>query len=347
VAAGGLIYAGWVNIVGAPAVALQRELTTDQIWRQQSVAPVDWSHDDVSAWATGLGLRELAVGLRKNGVDGQLLLTLSEQDVRKDLGVSNDLQVRKITMAIEKLRRGDSLPPSASRQGLLLQGLNSSEPAKTDAAHLSGAHKSSSSSSVPPVSLIKTYSLYRIWQKMSDLSDPPFMTIDIDTSIKSFDHHLAKIREDVLKKEGAHAGISPARSRENGRTASGATLITLKHRNGESIENIDQLPANTEKLFLLVGHELFFYPDDNVGETFSVPLPSDRRSVTVEVLANTPRLMLIKNFLSPSECEDIKTLARAKLEPSTVLAQGDQSKGENKVKDSVRTSETAWSLSLS
>ena len=48
----------------------------------------------------------------------------------------------------------------------------------------------------------------------------------------------------------------------------------------------------------------------------------------VEVLASTPRLMLIRNFLSPSECEEIKKTATPKLEPSTVLAQGDQSKGE-------------------
>lgn len=243
VAACGLIYAGWVNIVGMPAAALPRELTADEIWRQQSVAPVDWSHDDVSAWARGLGLRELAAGLRKNGVDGQLLLSLSENDVRKDLGVSNDLQVRKITVAIEKLRRGDSLPPSASRQGLLLQGLNASEPARPDAAQLSTAHKSSASSSstIPPIAPIKTYSLYRIWQKMS--TDAPFMTIDIDPAIKSFDHHLSTIRAHVLKKEGEGAGLSPARSKENGRTGSGAILITLKHRNGENIEASHQLPC--------------------------------------------------------------------------------------------------------
>ena len=32
-------------------------------------------------------------GLRKNGVDGQLLLTLTAHDLRKDLGILNDLQV--------------------------------------------------------------------------------------------------------------------------------------------------------------------------------------------------------------------------------------------------------------
>ncbi len=42
----------------------------------------------------------------------------------------------------------------------------------------------------------------------------------------------------------------------------------------------------------------------------------------MEVLSATPRLMLVTNFLAPSECEDIKKLAQLKgMEPSTVLAQ--------------------------
>ena len=52
--------------------------------------------------------------------------------------------------------------------------------------------------------------------------------------------------------------------------------------------------------------------------------------------------MLIENFLSPSECEEIQKMAAPSMSPSTVLKQGDQSKGEEKIKDSVRTSETAW-----
>jgi len=59
-AACGLLYAGWVNIVG---VSTSAPLTADQVWRQQTIAPVDWTYDDVGAWARGLGLRLLERGV--------------------------------------------------------------------------------------------------------------------------------------------------------------------------------------------------------------------------------------------------------------------------------------------
>ena len=43
--------------------------------------------------------------------------------------------------------------------------------------------------------------------------------------------------------------------------------------------------------------------------------------------------MLIENFLSPSECEEIQKMAAPSMSPSTVLKQGDQSKGEEKIKE--------------
>lgn len=142
-----------------------------------------------------------------------------------------------------------------------------------------------------------------------------------------------------MRREGVHAGASPARGKEG---QGDKPFISLVHRNGVALESVQDLPADSGKLFLLVGHELFFFPDDVVGEKLLVPLPSAQRSVEVEVVSTTPRLVHVKDFLSPSECQEIMKLATPKLEPSTVLAQGDQSKGENKVKDSVRTSETAW-----
>jgi len=265
-------------------------------------------------------------------VDGQLLLTLSEQDIRKDLGIANDLQLHRIALAIEKLRTGDKLPPSASRQGLLRQGLNAS------------LTLSPKSSNVPPIRNepaaklpVRILRLFRIWQQMSKAE--PYMTYSLEPG-KSWVSHVDAIRAKVIAREGQEAGRSSSRKREH--KAGDNVQIVLKTRNGVSIENEQHLPTDEQNLFLMVGQELFFFPDDIIGEKMMVPLPSSHRSVQVEVLSDTPRLMLIKNFLSPSECEEIMRLARDKLEPSTVLAQGDQSKGENKVKDSVRTSETAW-----
>ena len=75
---------------------------------------------------------------------------------------------------------------------------------------------------------------------------------------------------------------------------------------------------------------------------YQVYLSSTHSRRVSQVLSSTPRLMLIENFLSPSECEEIQKMAAPSMSPSTVLKQGDQSKGEEKIKDSVRTSETAW-----
>lgn len=210
VAGCGILYAGWVNVMGMPAE--RTVLSTDQTWRLQSVAPLDWNYQDVDAWATSIGLRPLASSLRRNGVDGQLLLTLTENDIRKDLSISNDLQVRKVMLAIQKLRNGDNLPPSASRQGLLLHGLNSSATVlasgKNAAAQVKVAATLPSSRAGPG---IRTFSLYRIWQRMS--SDVPFMTIQIDAS-KSWDSHIESIRTTVVSREGPDAGHSPARGKK-------------------------------------------------------------------------------------------------------------------------------------
>lgn len=339
-AAGGLLYAGYVSVgylVGARGRAAAP--TADQLWRQQSVQPVDWSYDDVGVWAAGLGLDALAAGLRRNGVDGQLLLSLTEKDIRTDLGIANDLQVRKIEQALQKLRRGDKLPPSALGQGLLMQGFNSSTggvPASPGAPR--AARSLPSSRPVAAAAGLRKYALFRIWQSMS--GDAPFMTLEIDPALgKSWNEHMEHVRAEVMRREGVHAGASPARGKEG---QGDKPFISLVHRNGVALESVQDLPADSGKLFLLVGHELFFFPDDVVGEKLLVPLPSAQRSVEVEVVSTTPRLVHVKDFLSPSECQEIMKLATPKLEPSTVLAQGDQSKGENKVKDSVRTSETAW-----
>ena len=78
------------------------------------------------------------------------------------------------------------------------------------------------------------------------------------------------------------------------------------------------------------------------GEKFVVSLPPSSRTVEVKRLSSTPRLFVVENFLSAEECAEIIKTATPLLAPSTVLKQGDQSNGEEKVKDEVRTSETAW-----
>ena len=108
----------------------------------------------------------------------------------------------------------------------------------------------------------------------------------------------------------------------------GAVATRVVTRAGLPVTKVGELPA---KVFVLVGKEVYMYPTDTAGEVFAVPLPGSGRSVKVEVLSHTPQLLLVRNFLSPGECEEVIREATPKMEPSTVLKQGDQSDGEHKV----------------
>ncbi|KAJ1494688.1 hypothetical protein T484DRAFT_2399519 [Baffinella frigidus] len=121
----------------------------------------------------------------------------------------------------------------------------------------------------------------------------------------------------------------------------GSSATKIVTRAGLNIMKISDMPP---KVFVLMGQEAYLYPTENIGEVFKVPLAESSRSITVEVLSHSPQLLIVRNFLAPSECEDVIKAATPKMEPSTVLKQGDQTSGENKVRDSVRTSSTAWMM---
>lgn len=63
----------------------------DQEWRLKSVSPRDWNARDVQAWASELGLDAFMQGFRRSSVDGELLLSITEDEVRKDLKVTDNL----------------------------------------------------------------------------------------------------------------------------------------------------------------------------------------------------------------------------------------------------------------
>ena len=283
VAVGGVLYAGWVNLAGGDLDG-SAKATADQEWRQQTVDPVDWNHEDVGVWAAGLGLARLAAALRRSGVDGQLLLTLTEADIRNDLGITNDLQVRKVLMALGKLRSGDRLPPSASKQGLLSSGLNSSAPTGPGVLASSPLAKRKGVGIAPAAPIAVKFKLYRIWQSMRN--DHPFLELEFaaDDS-KSWDRSIAAIRKHVIAAEGHQVGRAVSAHGNTPRGERDVVQILLKQRNGVTVESPRQLPADTDKLFCLVGDELFFFPDDTIGEKFRVPLPTSQRSVQVEVCA--------------------------------------------------------------
>ena len=73
--------------------------------------------------------------------------------------------------------------------------------------------------------------------------------------------------------------------------------IVIRTRAGLVVIDMDTAP---EKVFVLVGEESYFYPADTIGEKFQVPLKSTGdKVVEVEVLSNSPRLVMIKSMMFP------------------------------------------------
>jgi hypothetical protein len=65
---------------------------------------VEWTVEDVQAWALAQGLEEDVAGtLARWGVDGAVLLNVDENDVREDLKISG-LKAKKLLAAVQKLR---------------------------------------------------------------------------------------------------------------------------------------------------------------------------------------------------------------------------------------------------
>jgi hypothetical protein len=66
-------------------------VSKDQEWRLKSISPRDWNAIDVQAWASGLGLDAFMQGFRRSSVDGELLLSITEDEIRNDLKVTDNL----------------------------------------------------------------------------------------------------------------------------------------------------------------------------------------------------------------------------------------------------------------
>ena len=69
-----------------------------------AASTVEWTVEDVQAWALAQGLEEDVAGtLARWGVDGAVLLNVDENDVREDLKISG-LKAKKLLAAVQKLR---------------------------------------------------------------------------------------------------------------------------------------------------------------------------------------------------------------------------------------------------
>lgn len=75
-----------------------------------------WDVDEVSIWLNSIGLGEKVDPFRENSVDGDLLLTLTDEDLKGDLGLTN-LQAKKVKRSIEFTKSLESQEASSGSGG--------------------------------------------------------------------------------------------------------------------------------------------------------------------------------------------------------------------------------------
>ena len=96
-----------------------------QLWRQASISPQEWTIEDVDVW---LAIKVLLdsrhrAAFRSKKIDGKLLLGLTENDIRRELHIDDNLSVKRIIIHVEDLKQGNSngkgFAPSITGQLLL------------------------------------------------------------------------------------------------------------------------------------------------------------------------------------------------------------------------------------
>jgi len=79
--------------------------------KKKSLSLSEWNIDDVADWLQEFGLKEHISVFTANAVDGEMLLTLTDDDLKNELKVEKLLHRRKITSFVQKsVRSPTSLP---------------------------------------------------------------------------------------------------------------------------------------------------------------------------------------------------------------------------------------------
>lgn len=75
----------------------------------QHLAPTSWTSDDVGTWLDSIDLGALRPTFKRNGVNGAVLLEMSNQSIRKDLAIDNDLMAKRLENEIKVLKHRVSM----------------------------------------------------------------------------------------------------------------------------------------------------------------------------------------------------------------------------------------------
>lgn len=112
------------NAVASKFAAQALRLIGEEIPHKLSQQVPLWSTEDVEEWVKQIGFSEYANSFVESRVDGDLLLQLTEENLRDDIGLTNGIKRRRFERELQKLKKmADYSSRDAANINNFLQGL--------------------------------------------------------------------------------------------------------------------------------------------------------------------------------------------------------------------------------
>ncbi|XP_066246815.1 NAD(+) hydrolase sarm1 isoform X2 [Euwallacea similis] len=93
------------NAVASKYAAQALRLIGEEVPHKLSQQVPLWSCEDVEEWVKQIGFLEIAPSFVESRVDGDLLLQLTEDNLREDIGLTNGIKRKRFTRELQKLKR--------------------------------------------------------------------------------------------------------------------------------------------------------------------------------------------------------------------------------------------------
>lgn len=93
------------NAVASKYAAQALRLIGEEVPHKLSQQVPLWSAEDVEEWVKQIGFVEIASSFVESRVDGDLLLQLTEENLRDDIGLTNGIKRKRFTRELQKLKK--------------------------------------------------------------------------------------------------------------------------------------------------------------------------------------------------------------------------------------------------
>ncbi|XP_049793030.1 NAD(+) hydrolase sarm1 isoform X6 [Schistocerca nitens] len=99
------VVASCPNAVASKYAAQALRLIGEEVPHKLSQQVPLWSTEDVREWVKQIGFAEYANNFTESRVDGDLLLQLTEENLRDDIGIANGIRRRRFTRELQNLKK--------------------------------------------------------------------------------------------------------------------------------------------------------------------------------------------------------------------------------------------------